>query len=79
MTESEKIEFTAGRVHALLGFVTAVILSHPNPAWLAQSLEEIGSANLATAEASASERYVEGVRDIQQRIRKAVEMALRVG
>ena len=76
MTESEKIEFTAGRVHALVGFVTAIILSHPNPACLAHSLEEVGLANLATAEASASDRYVEGVQDMQQRIRKAVEIAL---
>jgi hypothetical protein len=39
MTDSEKLEFLAGRVHALVGFATAVITSHPNPMVLARHLE----------------------------------------
>ena len=69
MTESEKIEFTAGRVHALVGFMTAVILTHPNPAQLAKALEKVGQANLATAESAlVVDAYVDGVQDMQRRI-----------
>jgi hypothetical protein len=77
MTESEKIEFLAGRVHALLGFATAVITSHPNPTVLAQHLEKIGEINLARAETEpVAEEYVDGVLDIKNRLKNAVEMTL---
>jgi hypothetical protein len=77
MTDSEKIEFLAGRVHALLGFATAVITSHPNPSILAQHLEKIGEINLARAESeTVSDDYVEGVLDIKNRLKRAVETVL---
>ena len=77
MTETEKIEFLAGRVHALLGFATAVITSHPNVALLAQQLEKIGELNLATAESQlVSDEYVEGVLDVKNRLKNTVETVL---
>jgi hypothetical protein len=77
MTDSEKIEFLAGRVHALLGFATAVITSHPNPSILAQHLEKIGEINLARAESeTVSDDYVEGVLDIKNQLKRAVETVL---
>ncbi len=77
MTDSEKIEFLAGRVHALLGFAMAVITSHPNPSLLAQHLEKIGEVNLARAEAEpVSDDYVDGVLDIKDRLKRAVETVL---
>ena len=77
MTDSEKIEFLAGRVHALLGFATAVITSHPNPSILAQHLEKIGEINLARAKSeTVSDDYVEGVLDIKNRLKRAVETVL---
>jgi hypothetical protein len=47
LTESEKIEFLGGQVHALMGFAIAVITSHPNLAYLADNLEKSGEINLA--------------------------------
>lgn len=78
MTQSEKIEFTAGRVHALVGFVTAVAYSHPDPVKLAAAWEQVGLANLAMAESQpVDEAYIEGVQDMQQRIQALVALALK--
>ena len=77
MTDSEKLETLAGRVHALVGFATAVITSHPNPAILALHLERVSEMNLARAETSAvSENYVEGVQDMRDRLFEVVRIAL---
>lgn len=77
MTDSEKIEFLAGRVHALIGFATAVITSHPDPTLLAHHIERIGDLNLAKAEASAvHEEYILGVVDMRDRLRAAVATTL---
>jgi hypothetical protein len=77
MTQSEKLEFLAGRVHALVGFATAVITSHPNPQMLAYQLEKIGEVNLATAESQpVSDEYVDGVLDMKDRLKAAVAIAL---
>jgi hypothetical protein len=78
MTESEKIEFLGGQVHALIGFATAVITASADPSRLGRHLDFVGQINLARAEGSlVSDVYVEGVQDIQDRLRRAVEMALK--
>jgi hypothetical protein len=77
MTDGEKLEFLAGRVHALVGFATAVIPSHPNPALLAEHLEKVGAVNLAQAEtAVVHEEYVLGVEDMRDRLKDAVAIAM---
>lgn len=77
MTDSEKIEFLEGQVHALVGFATAVIFSHPNPTLFAQCLEKIGEVNLARAEAdTVTDAYVDGVISIKTRLKSLAETAL---
>jgi hypothetical protein len=76
MTESEKIEFLAGQVHALMGFTTAVVLSHPNVPLLAKGIETVAQANLALAEGIAvTDRYIDGIQDIWGAVRKAIAIA----
>jgi hypothetical protein len=76
MTDDEKLEFLAGQVHALVGFAPAVITSHPNLGVLARHLEKVGQINSVSAETSlASDAYVEGVRNMQDRLKAIVEMA----
>lgn len=76
MTEDDKLEFMAGRVHALVGFATAMITSHPEPDVLARHVENILPINEAAAEISAvPDAYVEGVYDVLDRLLRAVKMA----
>lgn len=78
MTDSEKIEFLGGQVHALIGFATAIIIADPTPARLQKYLDYVGEINLARAEgALVSESYVEGVLDVKDRLKRAVETALK--
>jgi hypothetical protein len=77
MTDSEKLEFLAGRVHGLIGFATAIITSHPNLGVLAHHLKTVGEINLARAETElVSDEYVRGVEDVKGRVERAVEIAL---
>lgn len=77
MTEAEKIEFLGGQAHALVGFALAVIYAHPAPAELARYLDLVGPATLARAEGEpVPDEYVAGVQDVQDRLRRGVEMAL---
>jgi hypothetical protein len=76
MTSEEKIAFLGGQVHALIGFATALITSHPNLALLAEHLEKAGELNLARAESMpVADVYVEGVLDVKDRLREIVEIA----
>lgn len=78
MTPEEKIEFLAGQVHALIGFATAIITASPDPGHLARHLDFVGQINLAQAEGELVPNvYIEGVQDIQDRLREAVETALK--
>jgi hypothetical protein len=77
MTESEKIEFLAGQIHALMGFALAVINTHPSPAQLSRHLDFAGEITLARAEGTlVSDHYVEGLQNVQDRLRRGVETAL---
>lgn len=77
MTDSEKIEFLGGQVHALIGFATAIILADRDPVRLGRYLDYVGQINLAKAEGVAvPDIYVEGVQDIRDRLASAVETAL---
>jgi hypothetical protein len=76
MTSEEKIEFLGGQVHALIGFATALITSHPNLTLLAEHLEKAGELSLARAESvSVADVYVDGVLDVNDRLSKIVEIA----
>ena len=78
MTETEKIEFLGGQVHALIGFATAMITADDNPERLQKHLNIIGEVSLARAEGSlVPESYIDGVLDVRDRLRRAVEMALK--
>jgi hypothetical protein len=78
MTEAEKkIEFLGGQIHALMGFALAVINTHPAPARLSRNLDFVGQTTLAHAEGSlVTDAYVDGVQDVQDRLKRGVEMAL---
>jgi hypothetical protein len=77
VTESEKIEFLGGQVHALMGFAIAVITSHPTPAVLALHVDRMAEINLANAESTAVvETYIDGVLDVKDRLKSATEMVL---
>ena len=77
MNNSEKIEFLGGQVHALIGFATAVITASDDLAYLARHLDFVSQTNLVKAEnALVDEMYVEGVLDVQKRLKSAVETAL---
>jgi hypothetical protein len=74
MDQSEKIEFLAGEVHALMGFATAIVMTHPDISELAEQIEQTAQANLALAEGSVvPDEFVEGVQHIWDRIRKAIK------
>ncbi|MGD0150050.1 MAG: hypothetical protein ABSB77_15850 [Xanthobacteraceae bacterium] len=52
-------------------------MSHPNPSLLAQLLDKVGEINLARAEGEPIlDAYVDGVIDIKNRLKQAVEMVL---
>jgi hypothetical protein len=77
MTDSEKLEFLAGQVHALMGFAMAVITSHPNRSLLAEHFEKIAEINLARAEGElVSDDYVDGVLDVKERLKRTLETVL---
>lgn len=78
MTESEKIEFLGGQVHALMGFAIAVITTNADPAKLARHLDFVGQVTLARTENDlVSDTYIEGIQDVQDRLKRAVETALK--
>lgn len=77
MTSDKKLEFLAGQVHALIGFATALVTSHPNLDLLAGHLEKAGEINLARAESTpVADAYIEGVLDVKDRLKELVEIAL---
>lgn len=76
VTESEKIEFLAGQLHALMGFATANICSDPRLEELAEGIEKVGEVNLARVEGDlVSDEYVEGVLHVRKHLRQSVEIA----
>ena len=76
MTNAEKLEFLAGQVHALVGFSLAAINTHPGLASLARHLELVEKSSLARVEASAvTEDYVDGLRDVFDRLKTGLESA----
>jgi len=77
MTDAERLDFLAGQVHALMGFAQAVISTHHAPERLARHLDSIGQMALARAEGTlVSDDYVDGVQDVQNRLKRGVEIAL---
>jgi hypothetical protein len=76
MTPEEKIEFLGGQVHALVGVCAAFINNDPNPTRLDKLLETVEQATLARVESElVQEDYLEGVRDVMDRLRKAAASA----
>jgi hypothetical protein len=76
MTAEEKIEFLAGQVHGLIGFCSAIINDHPSPARLSRWLDESEQLNLAHVESTlVREEYLYGLRDVMDRLQKAVANA----
>jgi hypothetical protein len=77
MTDSEKIEFFGGQVHALMGFAQAVIMTNPSPERFSRHLDFVGQIALARAESSlVTDAYIDGVQDVQDRLSRSVQMAL---
>jgi DNA-binding GntR family transcriptional regulator len=77
MTEAEKIEYLGGQVHALVGFAVAVITADEAPQRLARYIELLSEINAAkTAASLASDTYLEGLDNVQSRLKQAVETAV---
>jgi hypothetical protein len=71
-----KIEFVAGQVHLLIGFLVAVIDTHPDPDDLARRFEKIEQITLARTEGVlVAEDYIDGELDISKRLKRAIEIA----
>ena len=73
---SKKIEFLEGQVLALIGVCAALINDHPNPASLSRWIDVAEQATLASvASTPALPEFLDGVRDVMGRLKKAVANA----
>ncbi len=60
----------------LVGFLLAVIDSHPDPAELARHFETAAQITLAKSEAALiAEEYIDGELDVSHRLKRALETA----
>ena len=76
MNEKEKLEFVAGQVHMLVGFLLAVIDVHPAVDELAGLFETFEQVTLANTEATLiSECYLDGQLDISRRLKRRLKTA----
>jgi hypothetical protein len=72
-TETENVRFLAGQVHALIGFCIAVINTHPAPTDLSLHLDAVEHVTLAKVESTlVIEEFLDGVRNVFDRLRRAV-------
>jgi hypothetical protein len=71
-----KVEFVAGQVHLLVGFLISIIETHPDPEDLARRFENIEQVTLARTEGVlVAEDYIDGELDISKRLKRAIEIA----
>jgi hypothetical protein len=76
MTPDAKLEFLAGQVHALIGFCVAIIDDHHDIARLTKQIDRFEQLILAHIESTlVAEIYLDGARDVMDRLKKAVAMA----
>ena len=77
MTDSEKLDFLGGQVHALMGFALAAIKAHHDLAKFAWHFDSVGKTTLKRVEATlTSESYVDGVKDVQDRLGRGIGISL---
>lgn len=70
------LEFLGGQVLLLVGFLVAIIDTHPDPDDLALRFEKIEQTTLARSEGVlVAEDYIEGELDISKRLKRAIEIA----
>jgi len=67
MSEAERLDYLAGQVHALLGFASATIKSHPSPHFLRNAFLETEQRALAATESRlVSESFLAGQRETNE-------------
>jgi hypothetical protein len=75
--EREWLSFVAGRVHGINAVLLALAATHPDPASLLAELEKVEQAGLAVTESTLlPDRYIEGMRDIIDRVRNLLNLRL---
>jgi hypothetical protein len=73
MTDSEKIDFLSGQIHALTGLAFAAIKAHHDLAKLAWHLNHVGEI---TPIFQATPIYSDGIKDIQDQLKRGIEISL---
>lgn len=77
MTHEEWIEFIGGRANGITDVLLAFAQSHPDPKTLLNHLEQVEQAGLAQVEATLlSDRYIDGMRDVIDRVRNLLRLRL---
>ena len=77
MTDSEKLDFLGGQVHALMGFALAAIKAHHDLSKFAWHFNSIGKTTLERVEATPiSDSYFDGVKDVQDRLVRSIGISL---
>ena len=72
----ERLRFVSGQMHMLVGFLLAVIDTHPDPTELARHFETAAQITLALSEgALIPEKYLDGELNILARLKDALENA----
>jgi hypothetical protein len=75
-SETRRVDYLAGQIQSLIGFTLAAINTHPDPANMQAHLETVDLAATANAGGVAvSETFLEGMRNVSERLQGAVEMA----
>ena len=71
-----RLRYSDGQVHMLIGFLLAVIDTHPDPHELMRHFERAEQITLAKSEASLiAEDYIDGEIDVANRLKAALETA----
>jgi hypothetical protein len=72
-----RLRFANGQIHMLIGFLLAVIDTHPDPSELNRHFELAEQITLANSEAALiAEEYIDGELDVSKRLKNALERAL---
>jgi hypothetical protein len=66
-----------GRLHGIVAVLLALAETHPEPKALLDALERIEQVALATVESTlASDHYIDGTRDVIDRVRELLRLRL---
>jgi hypothetical protein len=76
-SKSEYVDFVSGRANGIIAVLLAFAQTHPDPQTFLGHLEQAEQAGLAQVEASQlSDRYIDGMRDVIDRVRNLLRLRL---